>query len=97
LPVIVELGDLKDQASSLTPFLERRLGSSVKIDGGELVIEDVENRPTAKSSLIKTYLKRYLHNSGLREKYRIFVEKDRVKVVKVEIEEEVKESSTSLK
>jgi hypothetical protein len=86
----VILGNLKDQGDELVTFLELRLGTKPAIEGGELDIEDASIRAGVKPRHVKTYLKRFLYQKGLRKQYRVLVKAKEITLQELEVEEEKK-------
>jgi len=84
----IELGDLKDKSEDLANFLEKRLKLKPSIEASSLVLDDAKSKVKLKKSLLKTYLKRYLHINDLRKSYRVLVEEDKIRLVALKVEEE---------
>ncbi len=85
------LGNLKDKADELVVFLEPRVGTKPKASGSEIEIEDGAIREGVKPRHVKTYVKRYLFQTGQRKAFRVLVEARELKLVELEGEEEEEE------
>ncbi len=85
------LGNLKDKADELVVFLEPRVGTKPKTAGSEIEIEDGEIREGVKPRHVKTYVKRYLFQTGQRKAFRVLVEARELRLVELEGEEEEEE------
>jgi len=88
------LGNFKDKSDELVTFLEQRVGTKPKLDGGAIEIEDEGIRAGVKPRHVKTYLKRFLFKAGERKRYRVLVQGRELRIVElegVEEEEEKKE------
>lgn len=84
----IELGDLKEKSEELANFLEEKLKIKPSIEASSLVLDDTELKVKLKKSLLKTYLKRYLHINDLRRSYRVLVKEDELRLVALKAEEE---------
>ena len=87
----VVLGGLKDRAEELQNFLEPRVGMKPSVSGGELEMEDSAIRKGVKPRQVKTYVKRFLHQKGLRKTFRVLVNGSQLTIQELEREEEEKE------
>ena len=87
----VVLGGLKDRAEELQSFLEPRVGAKPSVSGGELEMEDSAIRKGVKARHVKTYVKRFLHQKGLRKTFRVLVNGSQLTIQELEREEEEKE------
>ncbi len=72
--VSIKLGPLKDRGSDLLAFLEEKHDIQPGLENDIITFEDAREEPP-RSSLIKTYLKRFLYREGLRKRYRVMCEK----------------------
>lgn len=72
----VELKDLKDK-EEFAEFLKEKVKGEVSIEG-DLIL--VDSSYTVKH--VKTYLKRFLHKQGLRNKFRIRCLKGEITLIK---------------
>src|SRR5712692_6265543 len=86
----VVLGGLKDRAEELQSFLEPRVGAKPSVSGGELEMEDSAIRKGVKPRHVKTYVKRFLHQKGLRKTFRVLVNGSQLTIQELEREEEEK-------
>ncbi len=82
------LGNLKDKADELVVFLEPRVGTKPKVAGSEIEIEDGAIREGVKPRHVKTYVKRYLFQTGQRKAFRVLVEARELRLIELEREEE---------
>src|SRR5712692_4975955 len=87
----VVLGGLKDRAEEIQSFLEPRVGIKPSVSGGELEMEDSAIRKGVKPRHVKTYVKRFLHQKGLRKTFRVLVSGSQLTIQELEREEEEKE------
>jgi hypothetical protein len=85
------LGGLKDKAEELQTFLEPRVGVKPSVSAGELEMEDSAIRKGVKPRHVKTYVKRFLHQKGLRKTFRVLVNGSQLTIQELEREEEEKE------
>ena len=83
----VVLGGLKDRAEELQSFLEPRVGAKPSVSGGELEMEDSAIRKGVKPRQVKTYVKRFLHQKGLRKTFRVLVNGSQLTIQELEVEE----------
>ncbi len=90
----VILGNLKDKGEELQTFLEPRVGTKPTLSGGELEMEDSAIREGVRPRQVKTYLKRFLHQKGLRKTFRVLVSGSQLTIQELERkqEEEKKEA-----
>jgi len=89
--VKIVLGKIKEHAQELSSFLEKRVPSGHNVSGDEIVFEaDSE----VKTRTLKTYLKRFIHNMKLGERFRVRVAKDTLEIVEVKGGESREEASS---
>ena len=88
----VVLGGLKDKAEELQAFLEPRVGVKPSLNAGELGMEDSAIRKGVKPRQVKTYVKRFLHQKGLRKTFRVLVSGSQLTIQELEREKEEKEA-----
>jgi len=86
----VVLGGLKDRAEELQSFLEPRVGVKPSVSSGELEMEDSAIRKGVRPRHVKTYVKRFLHQKGLRKTFRVLVNGSQLTIQELEREEEEK-------
>ena len=86
----VVLGGLKDKAEELQSFLEPRVGVKPSVSSGELEMEDSAIRKGVRPRHVKTYVKRFLHQKGLRKTFRVLVNGSQLTIQELEREEEEK-------
>ncbi|MCP8316318.1 MAG: hypothetical protein H3Z52_07275 [archaeon] len=84
----IELGDLKDKSEDLAKFLEEKLKLKPSTEASSLVLDDAKSKVKLKKSLLKTYLKRYLHLNDLRKSYKVLVKEDELRLVALKVKEE---------
>lgn len=75
-----------EKPEELADFLQKKIGGKVKVDGSSIEFEELKN--SLKARHVKTYIKRFLHNKGLRERFRILVNKEEITLQMIEVEEE---------
>ncbi|MBI2183795.1 MAG: hypothetical protein HYU39_02420 [Thaumarchaeota archaeon] len=80
--VKIVIGKLKDKAQELAEFVGKRFPDSAKptVSGAEIVFENDE---WVKTRDLKTYLKRFLHNQKMRDRFRVKVTKDTLELVEI--------------
>jgi hypothetical protein len=78
----IVLGDLKKMKDEIMPFLEKKLSTKPSFEDDVLTFEENDNKRFNIQN-VKTYLKRFLHNNGLRDSYRILVNQRTIKMVKI--------------
>src|SRR5438309_624610 len=83
--------DIKDGREELQSFLEPRVGMKPSVSGGDLEMEDSAIRKGVKPRQVKTYVKRFLHQKGLRKTFRVLVNGSQLTIQELEREEEEKE------
>ncbi len=84
----IELGDLKDKSEDLAKFLEEKFKIKPSIEASSLVLDDAKSKVKLKKSLLKTYLKRYLHINDLRRSYKVLIKEDELRLVALKVKEE---------
>ena len=93
----VILGNLKDKGEELQTFLEPRVGTKPSLSGGELEMEDSAIRKGVKPRQVKTYVKRFLHQKGLRKTFRVLVSGSLLTIQELEREAEKEEKKEAPK
>ena len=81
----VRLGTMKDFGEELASFLEPRVGAKPELSGGAIEIQDDAVRKGIKPRHIKTYIKRFMFQKGVRKKYRVFVAGKELTIQEIEI------------
>lgn len=89
--VKIELRDLKDKGEDLAAFLEKRLMIKPSIEGSTIILDDTKSKVKLKKSLLKAYLKRYLHINELRKNHRVLVKDDEFRLVASKVKEKEEE------
>lgn len=84
----VILGNLKDKGEEIQTFLEPRVGTKPSLSGGALEMEDSAIRKGVRPKQVKTYLKRFLHQKGLRKTFRVLVSGSQLTIQELERKEE---------
>jgi hypothetical protein len=87
------LGTLKDKGDELAKFLEPRIGAKPDVGGGELDIEGDSLKKGIRSRHVKTYIKRFLSIEKVRDKYRVLVDGDELRLVEIETDEEIEKEA----
>jgi len=75
--VRLELGSLANMAQELESYLKGRAGLDVSAEGGRLIVK--ASMPGLKG-LMRTYLKRFLNDKGLRGEFRVRAQGDTLKL-----------------
>ena len=79
------MGDLKkEDRNALAKYLHTKLRVNVKVDSKKLVLGDAETKVRKKD--LKVYLKTFLHHKGHSKKYKVTVDRELVKVSKLEVQ-----------
>lgn len=84
--ITIKVNELKDLAQSLAVFLNERVGVDASVQGDKLMVSKGDGGEISGRRL-KVYLKRFLHNQGLRRKYRVLVKGSEMNFVKLEEED----------
>ena len=92
--IAIDLSEIKEERDYLTDFLKSKIRGSVAVRGESLVLDAGEEKLLVKN--VKTFVKRFLHQRGLSEAYRVIEEGDVIRVTKRKHREErrVKEKGT---
>ncbi len=93
----VVLGGLKERAEELQTFLEPRVGVKPNVKAGELEMEDSAVRKGVKPRQVKTYVKHFLHQKGLRKTFRVLVSGSQLTIQELEGKEEEEEEKIEKK
>ena len=81
----INVEKLKDKKNDLEIFLKQKLQEkNVTLEENKIVIKDESLRRKD----LKTYLKKFLHKEGLKNDYRILSDKEQIKLILIEKEEE---------
>jgi hypothetical protein len=70
--ISIELGGLKDSGEELVSFLASRCGADVRREGSTVAIYSMRRR-VGGVKLVRTYLKKFLHQKGLRGDVRVLL------------------------
>ena len=97
----VDMSALEDDVrEGLPTFIESKLMVKTELEGQVVTFDDKTDRTHVSSPEIKTYLKRYMQNKGIRKKYRLLSLEGSLKFVKLrpdQIEEEEEEEGKKKK
>ncbi len=80
----IELNDLKKVGKELSEELGQRLKGEVTQKGHSLYVPDAANGHKIGMKDVKLQLKHVLHHMGLLDDYRVLVEHQKVRIVKIE-------------
>jgi hypothetical protein len=84
--IVVEAKDLKYEGEKkieeLAKFLEDKLGVSVEAGGGELKMRFEKQEQPPRRDYLRLVLRKYLHQSSLRERFRVISGKEGSYVIK---------------
>ncbi len=84
----INVEKLKDKKNDLLTFLQQKLQeNNVSLEENKIVVKD----ESLQRKDIKTYLKKFLHKEGLKKDYRILSDKEQIKFIIIEKEEEEEE------
>lgn len=90
----------EDVRDGLPSFVESKLMVKSEQEGQVITFDDKSERTHVSSPQIKTYLKRFMQNKGIKKKYRLLNQEGTLKFVKLrpdQIEEEDEEKEKSAK
>ena len=87
----INVGTLKDQKEDLASFLEPRVGTKPSVSGDAIEVEDGSIRQGVRPRHVKTYIKRFMHMKGVKQKYRVFVAGSELTIQEVELSEKEEE------
>lgn len=79
----IEVSKLGKQAEALASFLEPRLSAKVSRSESKIELEAAPDRGTLSNRFVKTYVKRFLHNTGARELFRVIADDEGLRIVRV--------------
>lgn len=79
----IRLGKLEKNREELMNFLRARLGDRVSLEDDVISIGDATPPAARNLRQIKTYVKRFLHKRGLKDRFRVLVAKGEMKVVEL--------------
>ncbi len=74
------MSEMKEERDYLSDFLESRIRVSIAVKGESLVLDVGEEKLLTKS--VKAFVKRFLHQRGLSEAYRVIEEGEVIRVAK---------------
>ena len=78
--IIIEISEINNEKSNLSNFLKSTIQVSIAVKGDSLVLDaGKEKLPT---SSVKRLLKKFLHQRGLEDTYRVIKEKEIIQIVK---------------
>lgn len=84
--IVVQANDLKYEGEKkieeLARFLEDKLGVSVEAGGGQLRMRFEEQEQLPSRDYLRLVLRKYLHQSDLKERFRVISGKERSYVIK---------------
>jgi hypothetical protein len=88
----VDISQLEaDSKDGLVGFIESKLPVKSSRDGDVVTFEDKSEKTHVSAPEIRTYLKRFLHSSELKKKYRLLSEEGVLTFVKSKAKEEEEE------
>lgn len=77
----VNVQQLDDKSDEAKLFLEAKLGGSLNLEDGVMEVEG------STKSLLRVYLKRFLHLNGLDDKFRVLVHESEIRISPVKTAE----------
>ena len=80
------MSEIKEERDYLSDFLKSRIRVSIAVKGESLVLDAGEEKLLTKS--VKAFVKRFLHQRGLIEAYRVIEEREVIRVTKRKHKEE---------
>jgi hypothetical protein len=80
------MSEIKEERNYLTDFLKTRIQVSIAVKGESLVLDAEEEKLLTKN--VKVFVKRFLHQRGLSEAYRVIEEREVIRVAKRKHREE---------
>lgn len=78
--ITIDLSQIKNEKGSLSDFLKSKIQVIITVKGDSLVLDTGEDKLPIKS--VKMLLKKFLHQKGLEETYRVIEEKEVARIVK---------------
>jgi hypothetical protein len=82
--ITVDTSDLEDDdKKSLPEFIEKKLMVKSEASDTEVTFEDSSERTHVTTPEVRVYLKRFMHNKGIRKKYRLLSMDGSLKFVKL--------------
>ena len=71
------------EAEALASFLEPRLGLKLSRSDSTLELAPGPEEAAPATRLVKTYIKRFLHNAGIRKQFRVIADEDGLRIVEL--------------
>jgi len=87
----INVGTLKDQKEDLASFLEPRVGAKPSLSGDVIEVEDESIKQGVRPRHVKTYIKRFMHMKGVKQRYRVFVAGSELTIQEIEPSEKEEE------
>lgn len=78
--IIIDFSEIKNEKGNLSDFLKSKIQVSIAVNGDSLVLDAGEEKLPKRS--VKILLKKFLHQRGLEEAYRVIQEKEVARIVK---------------
>ena len=78
--IVVDLSEMKDELGDFSEFLKSKIRASIVVNGESLVLDTGEEKLLTKR--VKTLVKKFLHQRGLAEAYKVIEAKEVVRVAK---------------
>jgi hypothetical protein len=77
---VIELREINNETRPLSNFLKSAIQVSVAVKGNALVLDTGQEKLSTRS--VKTLVKKFLHQQGLEDTYRVIKEKEILRIVK---------------
>jgi len=81
--VEIELGDLEKAGRKISQLLENKLRTEIPLKGSKLIVSEKSNDPRVGVKEVKMQLKHAIHHLGLSDEYRVLVERNKIRIVRV--------------
>ena len=72
--ITIDMSEIKEERNYLTDFLKTRIQVSIAVKGESLILDARKEKLLTMS--IKAFVKRFLHQRGLSEAYRVIEERE---------------------
>jgi hypothetical protein len=79
----IEVSKLGKEAAALASFLEPRLAGKLSRGDSGLELDTDSEGAAPNTQRVKTYIKRFLHNTGLRGRFRVIADQEGLRIVQV--------------
>lgn len=78
----VDLSDLEKRGKEISQLLEEKLRTGITVKGRRLILLEKEDTRRFSIKEVKSQLKNVLHSLGFSDRYRILVDRQKIRIVK---------------